>query len=154
VLDNRLLIANLIQCAPDTPRVVGDADVFAIQDRVIEHILASAQEQRAVAEAPKLLDPAQAAVTAALREHLNDADVERRQAVRLLEALREPLPGVHVRALRSAYQAFGRTKDLGQLMATLESLPFGASVPADEASPTWALRREDLHLVCWEYVWS
>ena len=40
VLDNRYLIANLIACAEDTPRVVGDADVFEIQEKVIEHILA------------------------------------------------------------------------------------------------------------------
>ena len=43
VLDNRFLIANLIACAPDTPRVVGDCDVFAVQDKVIDDILGSVQ---------------------------------------------------------------------------------------------------------------
>ncbi|HEU0020904.1 MAG TPA: helicase-related protein [Dehalococcoidia bacterium] len=64
ILDNRYLITNLIACSPDTPRVVGDADVFAIQEEVIEDILASVQEQLALEAAPgfstlssKLLSP-------------------------------------------------------------------------------------------------
>ena len=57
VLDNRFLIANLIACSPDTPRVVGDCDVFAIQDRVRNHILGSVREQQAMQAAPRILDP-------------------------------------------------------------------------------------------------
>lgn len=59
ILDNRFLISNLIACAPDTPRVIGEADVFAIQDKVQEHILSSIQAQAAAEAAPTIVDPIQ-----------------------------------------------------------------------------------------------
>ncbi|MFH1140238.1 MAG: hypothetical protein V1724_00895, partial [Chloroflexota bacterium] len=36
ILDNRFLITNLIACSPDTPRVVGDVNVFEIQEKVLD----------------------------------------------------------------------------------------------------------------------
>ena len=38
IIDNRFIIANLIACDRDTPRVTGDYDVFDIQEKVIENI--------------------------------------------------------------------------------------------------------------------
>jgi hypothetical protein len=38
------VISNLIACSEDTPRVMGVADVFAIQAKVQEDILKSMQE--------------------------------------------------------------------------------------------------------------
>ena len=155
VHDNRFLIANLIACAPDTPRLVGDVDVFAIQERVIEHILARSQEQRAIEEAPKILDPIQQTVATLLRGYLHHPEVERQQARRLIQALSVPLPSVHVRALRTAYQEFGRTQDVARLIETLRGLPLtdGATRPEghEAAAP---IKRGDLHLVCFDFVWS
>ena len=62
VFDNRFLIANLIAWFTDTPRVVGDCNVFDIQNRVIDDILGSVQEQQAVEAAPRILDPLQQTV--------------------------------------------------------------------------------------------
>jgi hypothetical protein len=75
VTDNRYLIANLIQCRPDTPRYVpaADVDIFQIQERVIEDILRSAQEQPAIEAAPKQIDPIQQTIITALRGHLGGA---------------------------------------------------------------------------------
>jgi hypothetical protein len=79
-------------------------------------------EARAFLESLPTLDPAQYEMRRlhealqrdirALREHLSHPDVERREAVRLMEALRERLPGVYLRTLRSAYQVFGRSQDI------------------------------------------
>ena len=38
VEDNRLLIADLIRCQPDTPREIGDYDVFELQEKAIEDV--------------------------------------------------------------------------------------------------------------------
>lgn len=155
ILDNRFVIANLIACAPDTPRVVGDANVFEIQEKVIEHILARAREQLAVQEAPAILDPAQQAVATLLRSYLNHPDVDRPEARDLLRALAAPLPRVHVRTLRNAYQEFGRSRDIRQLIAALKALPWAErELPTDGRGPARPLSRDDLHLVCFDFVWS
>ena len=90
VLDNRFLIANLIACAPDTPRVVGDCDVFAVQDKVIDDILGSVQERQAVEAAPKMLDPLQQTVITLLRGYLNSPIGRARQGPRCDEASGRP----------------------------------------------------------------
>jgi hypothetical protein len=46
--------ANLIARTPDTPRVMGDCDVFAIQDEVIDVLLNSVQQQQAIEAASNL----------------------------------------------------------------------------------------------------
>ena len=91
VLDNRFLIANLIACAPDTPRVVGDCDVFAVQDKVIEDILGSVRERQAVAAAPKMLDPLQQTVITLLRGYLNSPSVERAKVRDAMKRLGAPM---------------------------------------------------------------
>jgi hypothetical protein len=56
--DNRYLITNLIQCQPDTSRIVpfdGSVDIFSLQEQVIASIIQSSQDQIAAAEAPKIL---------------------------------------------------------------------------------------------------
>ena len=88
IADNRFVIANLIACAPDTPRVVGDVDVFALQECVIEHVLAGSREQRAIEEAPGVLDPAQSAVVTLLQSYLNHPLVERQEVRALMRAPR------------------------------------------------------------------
>ena len=60
IKENRYEIAQLISCLPDEPRYIGDQDVFALQDKVIEHILAADREAEARAAAPdrRRSDPA------------------------------------------------------------------------------------------------
>lgn len=154
ILDNRYLIANRIACSPDTPRVVGDVDVFSIQEKVIEHILAQAQEQRATVEAPRALDPIQQTVTTALRAYLNHSGIDRQEVRRLMQVLASPMPGVHVRTLRRAYRDFGRSQDVGQLIDVVRDLPHAEVSPEGENGKGHTLRREDLHLVCFDFIWS
>ena len=62
MVDNRYLIANLIACEKDTPRAIDlevSRAVFALQERVIEDILRSVEEQRALEVAPRSVDPIQ-----------------------------------------------------------------------------------------------
>jgi hypothetical protein len=68
--DNRYVLTNLIQCQPDTPRLVpveGEVDIFALQEQVIASIVQSSIEQVAVEEAPKQLDHIQQTIATVLR---------------------------------------------------------------------------------------
>ena len=80
--------------------------MFTIQEKIIEHILRQTQEQRAVEEAPKILDPIQATLTAILRDLMNRPGVSRQDVRKLIQSLGVPLPGVHLKALKAAYQEF------------------------------------------------
>jgi len=156
VLDNRYLIAGHIACPPETPRVVGDVDIFDIQAKVMDHILAQVREQQAIEEAPKTIDPMQQVVATVLRSYMNHPDVDRSEVRGFIKRLSVPLPNVHVKALREAYQGFQRTSDLPALLAALRGIPSaeaaGASTPSGSASRP--ITKDDLHLICFDYVWS
>src|SRR5579872_7127953 len=59
IIDNRYLIANLIACDRDTPRVIDPelfGSVFELQEKVIAEVLESTVEQKAREAAPRSLD--------------------------------------------------------------------------------------------------
>ena len=155
VLDNRFLIANLIACSPDTPRVIGDCDVFAIQDKVIDDILGSVRERQAVEAAPRILDPLQQTVITLLRGYLNSPAVQRAEVREAMQRLRIPMTHTAIRDLRRAYEQFQGDQAIGRVISHVVSMDAvdteGASSGTGTQSP---LTREDLHLVCFDYIWS
>ena len=115
--DNRYVITNLVQCQPDTPRIVpvdGEVDIFALQEKVIASIVQASTEQLAVEEAPRLLDPIQQTIATTLRGYINNPVVSRKEVIAAIQRLSEPQPGVYIKALRKAYEAFSTD---GQLRA-------------------------------------
>jgi hypothetical protein len=157
VVDNRLLIANLIKCQPDTPRVTGEGevDIFALQERAIAHILESVEAQQALEAAPRKLDPVQQAVVTVLRSYLNHPGCDRDDLRALMRFLSQPLPGVHVRALREGYDRFATTHEVELLLSVVRQIRDRAgAVGRRREKVVQPLQRSDLHLVCFDYVWS
>ena len=155
VLDNRFLIANLIACSPDTPRVVGDCDVFAIQDKVIDDILSSVREQQAVEAAPPILDPLQQTVITLLRGYLNSPALNRAEVREAMKRLRSPMPHTAIRDLRRAYARYQSDQNIEPVISHVQSIEAAELEVGPTGSDTRsALSREDLHLVCFDYVWS
>jgi superfamily II DNA or RNA helicase len=154
MIDNRFLIANLIACAPDTPRVIGEEDVFALQDQVIDDIVRQSESQVAVEEAPKIIDPMQQTMATLLRTYLNHPDVNRQEVRELIRILSSPMPRVHVRRVRELYAEFGRTNDVKTLLDGLRSLPESPTPSGRPDASSGPIKREDLHLVCFDFVCS
>ena len=154
IQDNRLLITNLIACSRDTPRIVGDCDLFAVQEKVIEDILQSVQEQQAVAAAPKILDPIQQNVITLLRSYLNSPAISRQEVRSAMQRLSQPMTHVAVKELREAYIAFSQHEDVHQLVNAVNASATGEIERERNTGKSAPLRREDLHLVCFDYVWS
>ena len=153
IQDNRLLITNLITCSQDTPRVVGDCDLFDVQEKVIEDILQSVQEQQAVAAAPRILDPIQQNVITLLRNYLNSPVISRQEVRSAIKKLSPPMARVAVRELRSAYTAFSQHQDIHQLVnAVPASIKDETKQENHSIQKSVPLKREDLHLVCFDYV--
>jgi hypothetical protein len=79
-----------------------------------------------------------------------------------LEAESE-LNSAYVKDLRGAYETYQRDGDVEALLAVIDPWASGpgavqeletATEQEPEAAPADQLTREELHLVCWEYVWS
>ena len=160
VLDNRYLIANLIACDRDTPRVV-DAEVFGqvfdLQERAIGDIITSFQEQQALEAAPKTVDPIQQTVATAIQGYINHPDVDRRQALEAIRFLNRPMLTVQLKELRAAYQQFQVNSDVAALLHAVKDLreKFAAGVRQAErqtAGGPAKISREDLRLICFDVV--
>ncbi|MBI3325246.1 MAG: hypothetical protein HYZ81_00880, partial [Nitrospinae bacterium] len=160
IIDNRYIVANLIACNRDTPRVVDPEmfrSVFDLQEKVIEDILRSFEEQKALEMAPRSVDPIQQTVTTVLQGYMNHPDIERRRAIEVIRFLNQPMLGVQVRELREAYRNFQRKADIKALLSAVEELrkKFGAQQANSHgagANPIGRLSREDLRLICFDLV--
>jgi superfamily II DNA or RNA helicase len=159
--DNRYVITNLIQCQPDMLRFVpvdGEVDIFALQEKVIASIVQSSAEQVAVEAAPKLLDPIQQTIATTLRGYINSPAVSRKEVIAAIQWLNEPQPGVYIKALRKAYEAFSTNGQIDELLTVVKSIGTDAAAPEDSKAGSSVskspVRREDLKLVCFDYVWQ
>ena len=155
ITDNRYEIMTLIRCQRDEPRLIGETDVFEVQEKVIADILVSVQGQQALEAAPKILENAQSHVTTLLESQIDNPEISRQVIRSALKALRDPLPGPYLKDLQEAYETYQRDGDLRALLDAVEALGSGEKDAPDQAkAKSQLLKAEDLHLVCWEYVWS
>ena len=156
--DNRYLITDLIRCQPDTARFVpgsDEANIFDLQEKVIESILLSSIEQVAVEEAPKLLDPIQQTIIATLHSYVNSPGFDRKEIIVAMQKLNVPLPRVYVKTLRKAFEAFKTDKQVHNLLSAVQSIENQVSIEKrPESEKRSQLKREDLKLICFDYVWD
>ena len=95
-----------------------------------------------------------------MQSYINSPTISRKTIVEAIQTLNEPLPGVYVRSLRKAYEAFTTGGDIASLLtaiATLEvSTATGAEPNGGGAAGTSMrpVQREELRLICFDFVWS
>jgi hypothetical protein len=160
IVDNRYLIANLIACGKDTPRVIDleiSRAVFDLQERVIEDILRSVEEQRALEVAPRSVDPIQQTLATVIQGYMNHSDIERRHAIEAIRFLSQPMLAVQVHELRQAYSNFQRKPEIKTLLGTVDELCGKVGAPqAHQQSPGRGagghLSREELRLICFDLI--
>ncbi|MFN0054550.1 MAG: hypothetical protein ACKV0T_20435, partial [Planctomycetales bacterium] len=150
--DNRFAIAQRIACQRDEPRYIGDQDVFALQERVIEHILAVEREAEARAAAPATIDPIQQVVSEELKDALRRQSVDRNVAKETIRFLGQPMGRALHNKLKDAHQEWSASRDDKALLEDVSALAgeFSKERPTTEAKG--ALCRDDLTLICFEYV--
>jgi len=156
ITDNRYLIANLIACQPDTPRVVGDYDIFKLQDAVIEDILKSFQEQQALEAAPTTIDPFQQTVATALQEYLSHPDLKRPQVLAAIKFVNRPMANVQLGELRALYRTFQHSGDVPAFVVAIAQMSqkYGEAATRRGASARAKLTRGDLRLICFDHLCS
>jgi superfamily II DNA or RNA helicase/HKD family nuclease len=154
ISDNRFTIASLITCAPDSPRFLGEADIFTIQEKVKESILDSIQTQVAMEAAPKIIDPIQQTISAVLRGYLNTPKLQRSQVRQALKILGQPMIDAAIRKVKSAFETYQANSDESALLnavLVIGNVDEAVNVPAQSVRQ---INADDLHLICWEYIWS
>lgn len=155
VLDNRYQIAQMITCLPDEPRFIGDQDVFVLQEKVVNAILKAERETDARAAAPKTIDAAQQAVAEELKNAIRRGNVNRDATKGAIRYLGQPMARFAIKRLQSAYSAWRNDHDDRALLGAVESLEadFGKD-EGEDGSRGPSLTREQLDLICFEYVSS
>jgi len=161
ITDNRYQIMQIIACGPDTPRFpppYEEMDVFEIQEKIIEDILGDVEQQEAAAVVNKPIAEEQIIASQVLQEHLNNPYYDRNELRELRRFLKKPLVGASIKALREALQAYSSTNAVDGLIATVQDIFEQQTVSRAEASTdnklTTQITREDLQLICYEYIYA
>jgi len=157
VEDNRYIITNLIQCPPETPRFVPENDevnIFELQERAIDSIIQASMRESVIGDIPKILDPIQTTLRGVLRHYMNMPQVKRQEVISSLQRVNAPQPRVHLKLLKKAYQKFSTDGNVQGLIDIINTIGISVGSSGDMREQEKAiLKREDLRLVCFEYVW-
>jgi superfamily II DNA or RNA helicase len=152
IKENRYEIAQLISCLPDEPRYLGDQDVFLLQDKVIEHILAADRVAEAKAAAPTAVDPVQQTVTEEIKDAIRRRSVDRDRAKSCINFLGQPMGrALHAR-LKAAQENWKGSRDDDALIDEVAMLAEQFGKQRSDDAPLKRLSRDDLELICFDYL--
>lgn len=160
IIDNRYQIMQIVACGPDTPRFpppYHEVDIFDVQERIIASILGDVEQQEAATIVNKPLAEEQNLVLQVLQNLLSKPDYDRHELRDLRRFLKQPLVGASVQQLRKALQAFSSTNDGSALVEAVRALyqqQAELTPRAADRKPIERIRREDLRLICYEYVYD
>lgn len=160
IIDNRYQIMQIIACGPDTPRFpppYQEVDVFEVQENIVESILNNIEQQEAVAIVNKPIAEEQALVSQIFQGYLNNPDYDRTELRELRKFLKQPLVGASVQQLRKALQTFSTSNEVNVLVhAVREIYHHQAELTSDasEKKPAIRITRDDLKLICYEYIYT
>jgi SNF2 family DNA or RNA helicase len=161
IIDNRYQIMQIIACSPDTPRFpppYQQVDVFAVQEKIIESIMSDVEQQEAVAIVSKPVAEEQTLVSQVLQGYLNNPEYNRQELRELRKFLKQPLVGASVQQLKKALKSFSAINQVSVLIEVVQELyknqvEFTPNGSSDKKSVN-RIKREDLHLICYEYIYS
>jgi hypothetical protein len=161
IIDNRYHIMQIISCSPDTSRFPPPyhaVDVFDIQEKVIESIMENVEQQEVAVMVNKPVAEEQTLISQVLQGHLNNPDFERRKLRELRQFLKQPLVGASVQQLRKALQIYSSSNDMRVLIEAVQELHERQGVLSsnspDDKKPVHSIKREELKLVCYEYIYA
>ena len=154
VVENRFEIAQMIGCHPDEPRYIGDQDVFVLQQKVIDQILATEREVAAKAVAATAVDPIQQALAEEIKNAIRRGKIDRDTAKRCITFLGQSMGVSLHKKLRAANASWKQAHDDAALVRNVSSLAeeFSKDRHIDEAIEQ--LEAVDLQLICFDYVTS
>jgi len=157
VEENRYVMTSLLQCQPDTPRVVPASDevnIFELQEKAIASILRDSLQESVLGDLPKILDPIQQKLQTVLQRCMNIPNLKRQEVIAALQRVNVPQPRVHIKMLREAYHQYTTGGNVQVLLDTINTIdvPLGGGSEGQQEEKA-VLTREDIKLICFEYIW-
>ena len=85
---------------------------------------------------------------------MNHPDVDRSIAIDLIRFLNQPMLAVQIRELRTLYKDFQKSTEILMLLESLAAMreAFGREPVTVSGSRSEHLKREDLQLVCFDFI--
>ncbi len=154
VTDNRFEIAQLISCRLDERRYIGDQDVFDLQERVIQSILGEEGTATVRSKIGAVPDQVQIGLAEDLKAALRRGTVERGGAKQAIQFLGQPAGKAILEQLRKVRADYAEHQDDQRLAAELVGMAQEYLKTDEDKTGLEQARREDLQLVCFEYVSS
>lgn len=152
IKENRFEIAQRIACLQDEPRYIGSQDVFVMQDRVIDHILAADREAEARSVAPSVIDPIQLTVGEIIKDAIRRRSVERNTAKACISFLGQPMGRALQTKLKTSHESWRSNQDDEALLERVKALSDQFGKNQLKNNTFVRLCREDLELICFEFV--
>ena len=160
--DNRLAIADLIRCKPDEPRLVDPdlkSEIHSIMEMVEDSIVDSVQHQETIQAAPRELSSEQSAVVVALQQALGGPGIDRARAVESAYRAQPADARAHRSrkrggpccvcsggvTLRHFFRSANRSPKSTRARAPVPR-------PGTDQNPSSVFKKEDLRLVCFEFL--
>ncbi|MCZ6834244.1 MAG: C-terminal helicase domain-containing protein, partial [Planctomycetota bacterium] len=152
ITDNRFRVAQIIACNRDESRHIGDQDVFLLQEKVIEQIIGEDMSTADRASAGGEPDRVQRALDETIKDMMRRGTVDRQIAKAVRPFLEQPVGRGVLNSLKELQKQHTNDKEDEVLLEGLQHLAeeFGKDDDREGAGPT--LSRDDIELVCFEYV--
>lgn len=161
IIDNRYQIMQIIACGPETPRFpppYGEVNIFDIQEKIIASIIGDIEQQEAAAVVNKPVAEEQTLASQILQTQLSNPLFDRAELRELRKFLKQPLVGAAVQQLRKSLQTYTATNKAEDVVGTIRHLSQQqGKLPSEIESvskPADLITRENLKLVCFEYVYA
>ena len=119
---------------------------------MIEHILATEREAEAKAAAPTAVDPIQQTVTEEIKNAIRRRTVDREKAKASISFLGQPMGRALHAKLKLAHDSWKDSRDDATLVEEVVTLAEQFGKQKSEEPRSKRLSREDLDLICFEYV--
>ncbi|MFQ5593612.1 MAG: helicase-related protein [Anaerolineae bacterium] len=158
IIDNRYQIMQIIACGPETPRFpppYDEIDIYDLQEKVMADILGHIEQQTSAAIVGSPVAEEQNIARQVLQQHLSNPALDRAELQKLRKFLKQPLVGASVATLRQALKVYSASSDpqpLVQAIGELYQQQGRIDMAAAETPRVSRIAREDLHLVCYEYI--
>ncbi len=133
-------------------------DVSEIQEKIIASILGTVEQQEVATVVNKPVAEEQNVVSQVLQGQLNNPSFDRIELRELRKFLKQPLVGAAVQQLRKALQTYSSSNDALILIEAVRELCQSqgerSSNESVEKKPGYRISRDNLKLVCYEYVYT
>jgi len=108
----------------------------------------------ALESVPKVINPIQQTIATLIQGYLNHPDVDRKEALKVLKYLNRPMAGTQVKELRNIHREFQKNMIPKALIEKISKMreKYGTTSPESGSPERIDLKREDLQLICFDYL--